>query len=103
MPQLNPSTAPPMLPPDSRALIAERIRGEFREMPGLALTAAQACRVWSLDMSTCTQALAQLIEAGFLCVRSDGSFARTSDLAVRPRMAKAGIQFIEVDRRSQAR
>ena len=29
--------------------ITERVRGEFREMPGLTLTVAQAGRLWSLD------------------------------------------------------
>jgi DNA-binding IclR family transcriptional regulator len=77
-------------------VIAERIRGEFREMPGLVLTAAQACRLWRLDGSTCHTTLAQLVEAGFLCRKADGTYGRASDLAVRPRMAKAGIQFIEL-------
>jgi hypothetical protein len=84
--------------PDTRTLIAERIRGEFREMPGLTLTAAQACRLWSLDMPTCTEALAHLIDAGFLCWRADGTFGRTSEFALRPRMAKASIEFVEIDR-----
>jgi hypothetical protein len=37
----------------SDALLA-RIRGEYREMPGLRLTVAQACRLWQLDAPTCT-------------------------------------------------
>jgi hypothetical protein len=86
------------MPPETGGLITERIRGEFREMPGLILTVAQACRLWSLDLSTCTTVLAQLVNAGFLCRKSDGAYGRASDLAVRPRMAKAGIEFIEVDR-----
>jgi hypothetical protein len=82
---------------DTLALITERIRGEFREMPGLALTAVQACRLWSLDMPTCTAVLAQLIGAGFLRRKEDGSYGRATDLTVHPRMAKAGIQFIEIE------
>jgi hypothetical protein len=78
-------------------LIAERIRGEFREMPGLVLTAAQACRLWRLDGPTCHATLAQLVDAGFLRRKADGTYGRVSDLAVRPRMARAGIQFIELD------
>jgi hypothetical protein len=77
----------------TRALITERIRGEFREMPGLTLTEAQACRLWSLDMPTCTAALAQLIGAGFLCRKADGTYGRATDLTVHPRMAKAGFQL----------
>ena len=87
---------------DAMALIADRIRGEFREMPGLVLTGAQACRLWSLDLTTCTTALAQLIETGFLCRRGDGAYGRRTDLSVHPRMAKAGIQFIEIDRPPRA-
>ena len=65
---------------DTRALIAERVRGEFREMPGLALTVAQARRLWSLDAAMCTDVLTDLVSAGFLCQRADGTFCRASDL-----------------------
>ena len=60
-------------------MIAERVRGEFREMPGLALTLAQAGRLWSLDAATCAEVLAQLVGTGFLCQRPDGAFCRASD------------------------
>ena len=82
--------------PDQKLVIAERVRGEFREMPGLTLTLAQAGRLWSLDGSTCGEVLDHLVETGFLCRRADGTYGRTSGLAFRPiRMAKAGIQFVE--------
>jgi hypothetical protein len=78
--------------------ISERVRGEFREMPGLTLTVAQARRLWSLDSSTCSEVLTELVEAGFLCRKADGAYGRASDLAARPlRMAKAGIQFVEIE------
>jgi len=83
---------------ERRLSIAERIRGEFREMPGLTLTVAQARRLWSLDPSTCSAVLTQLVETGFLCRRADGAYGRASDMANRPaRMAKAGLQFLELD------
>ena len=83
---------------ERRLSIAERIRGEFREMPGLTLTVAQARRLWSLDPSTCSDVLTQLVETGFLCRRADGAYGRASDMANRPaRMAKAGLQFLELD------
>ena len=85
-----------------QTLIVERICGEFREMPGLVLTEPQACRLWNLDAATCHATLAQLVEAGFLCRRVDGIYARSSDIAVRPRMAKVGIQFIDVAPPSRA-
>jgi len=75
---------------ETRSPIAERIRGEFREMPGLVLTTAQACRLWSLDASTCHSALAQLVDQGFLWRRSDGTYGRLSDTAARHRLTKAG-------------
>jgi hypothetical protein len=83
--------------PDVKSLIAERVRGEFREMPGLTLTLAQAGRLWSLDSSTCRDVLRDLVDTGFLCVRPDGTYGRSSDLAARPmRMAKAAIELTEV-------
>jgi DNA-binding IclR family transcriptional regulator len=82
----------------ARLLIAERIRGEFREMPGLTLTVAQAQRLWNVDLSTCTEVLSQLVETGFLSRKVDGAYSRTSDLTAHPlRMAKAGIQYVEID------
>ena len=51
-----------------------RIRAEYREMPGLRLTLAQARRLLGLDMLTCTVALAMLEAAGFLATTRDGAF-----------------------------
>ena len=65
---------------DTRALITERVRGEFREMPGLALTLAQAGKLWSLDAATCTEVLSQLVNSGFLCRKADGAFSRAPNL-----------------------
>ena len=64
---------------DTRA-VTDRVRGEFKEMPGLALTLAQAGRLWSLDAATCAEVLAQLVSTGFLCQRADGAFCRSSEL-----------------------
>jgi len=86
--------------PDPKAVITERVRGEFREMPGLTLTLAQAGRLWSLDPPTCTEVLSGLVDAGFLARRSDGAFCRPTDLAARPlRMAKAGLADSDPSRR----
>jgi hypothetical protein len=67
-----------LAPPDLHAVISERVRGEFREMPGLTLTLAQARRLWSLDTATCTEVLSQLVNSGFLCRRRDGAFCRVT-------------------------
>ena len=64
--------------------IAERVRGEFREMPGLTLTIAQAGRLWSLDTPTCSEVLSELVQTGFLCRKADGAFCRATDLSGRP-------------------
>ena len=81
--QLSPSGTSDRSHPDRNAPISERVRGEFREMPGLSLTLAQAGRLWSLDTTTCEEVLSLLVESGFLTRRADGAFCRTSDLAVR--------------------
>jgi hypothetical protein len=96
------NAVPPALIQEGMTLIADRIRGEFREMPGIALTLAQACRLWSLDMPTCIAALTLLIDGGFLCRKADGSYGRATDLAIHPRMAKAGIQPAKRDRPRRA-
>jgi hypothetical protein len=82
--QIAPSTSSRFSGPDNTAVITERVRGEFREMPGLSLTLAQAGRLWSLDDKTCNEVLSQLVETGFLCRRTDGAFCRSSDLRGRP-------------------
>jgi hypothetical protein len=88
--QISRSTTSDFLAKDSRAVIAERVRAEFREMPGLALTLSQAGRLWNLDSATCVEVLEQLVHIGFLCRRADGAFCRASDLTRRPtRLAHA--------------
>ena len=54
--------------------LVRRVRGEYREMPGLQLTFDQACRLWQVDTSTCEILLEQLIQEGFLCKTREGSF-----------------------------
>jgi len=82
--QISASTTSDFLTQDRQALITERVRGEFREMPGLSLTLAQACRLWSLDAATCGDVLSHLVNTGFLCRRADGAFCRSSDMTGRP-------------------
>lgn len=45
---------------DFAALLA-RIRSEYREMPGLCLTRAQASRLWDVDAATCARLLETLV------------------------------------------
>ena len=53
-----------------------RIRGEYMEMPGLHLTAAQARRLWNLDQERCEALLSALVDAHFLRCTPDGAFIR---------------------------
>jgi hypothetical protein len=62
---------PLMLPLD---VLVTRIRGEYREMPGLRLTAAQACRLWQVDAATCEAVLQTLVAEGFLARMANGMF-----------------------------
>ncbi|MBA2603898.1 MAG: hypothetical protein H0U94_09935 [Acidobacteria bacterium] len=56
--------------------VLQRIQGEYLEMPGLRLTAAQAQRLWGLDREVCQALLDALIDAKFLCRTRDGAFVR---------------------------
>lgn len=56
------------------ASLLSRIRGEYREMPGLRLTPRQACCLWQLDSATCETVLNSLIDEGFLARTTEGSF-----------------------------
>lgn len=47
--------------------LMERVRAEFREMPGLRLTSRQAQRLWHCDKETCMTVLDRLVESRFLC------------------------------------
>lgn len=57
--------------------VLQRIQGEYVEMPGLRLTAAQAQRLWGLDRDVCDALLGALVDAKFLSQTRDGSFVRT--------------------------
>jgi hypothetical protein len=54
--------------------VLNRIRGEFREMPGLSLTLRQAARLWNLDAVTCDVALRILVEERYLDHSRRGTF-----------------------------
>jgi hypothetical protein len=66
----------------------QRIQGEYLEMPGLRLTAAQAQRLWGLESATCSSLLAALVDAKFLTQTRDGAYVRsdaTLPATFRPR------------------
>ncbi len=54
------------------------VRREFDEMPGLALTADQARRLWALEPRVCDVALGRLVESGYLCQTGAGQYVKPS-------------------------
>lgn len=56
-----------------------RIRGEYLEMPGLRLTLEQAQRLCGVEATVCQSVLDALVDAKFLCLKSNGAYARVSD------------------------
>jgi hypothetical protein len=52
------------------------IETEYREMPGLAITLDQACRLWHANELTCRAALGTLVAAGSLVVSERGTYMR---------------------------
>jgi DNA-binding IclR family transcriptional regulator len=51
-----------------------RVRGEYREMPGLSLTVPQAQKLWGLERSTCQTLFERLVEAKFVRPTRHGRF-----------------------------
>ena len=69
--------------------LLRRIRAEYREMPGLRLTTAQACRLWQLDAHTCETVLARLLDEHFLHCTRDGSYVAFPE--TRPELTKRSL------------
>lgn len=67
-----------MARPPAAHLLA-RLESEFREMPGLQLTATQAARLFSLDTPDCERMLRALVSVGVLVRRPDGRYTRVSE------------------------
>jgi DNA-binding IclR family transcriptional regulator len=66
------------------------VLAEYREMPGLCLTAQQACRLWQIDPATCTRILEGLVEERFLRRTPAGAFIAAAlgrpERSIRPEM-----------------
>jgi len=56
-----------------------RLRAEFLEMPGLCLKPEQVQRLCGVERTICRMALDALVAEKFLCVKSDGHYARLTD------------------------
>jgi hypothetical protein len=72
----------------------KRIRAEYLEMPGLRLTLEQARRLCGVERALCQRVLDLLVDEKFLCVKSDGVYARVADGAdhLYPQPAKADLR-----------
>jgi hypothetical protein len=69
--------------PSAGGELAVRVRGEYREMPGLALTMQQAQRLWALDRLTCESVFEELVAARFLRRTTAGRYVRADNGEVR--------------------
>ena len=56
--------------------VADRVRAEFVEMPGLSLTVRQASRLFGLDQDVCRLVVDRLVRSDFLRGSSAGAVAR---------------------------
>jgi hypothetical protein len=63
--------------PTAEQLLERRIRGEYKEMPGLRLSPRQASRLWSIDCDRCGDMLDALVRSGFLRRDRNGLYARS--------------------------
>jgi hypothetical protein len=57
-------------------VVVRRVREEFREMPGLRLTPAQATRLWGLEHATCRAVIDRLVATEFLRWTQAGAITR---------------------------
>lgn len=59
--------------------LCARILGEYREMPGLRLSATQAARLWALEPAVCEAALERLVAEGRLARSARGQYSVHAD------------------------
>jgi hypothetical protein len=60
-------------------VIRRRAEAEYREMPGLKLTAAQASRLWHLDPAASKWLLESMVAGGLLHRAKDGGYVLLSE------------------------
>ena len=56
--------------------IVRRVMAEFREMPGLRLTVAQATRLWGIEQDVCHRVIEALVASAFLRWTASGLVVR---------------------------
>jgi hypothetical protein len=57
-----------------RQLLQRRFRDEYRELPGLSLTADQAARLFALPPDVCRRVFEELVQAGVLSRKWKGQY-----------------------------
>ena len=62
--------------PASEDALLRRVRGEYREMPGMRLTFEQAMRLWNIDRQACAAVLNSLVASRFLEIDSFGHYRK---------------------------
>jgi DNA-binding IclR family transcriptional regulator len=78
----------------------ERLRAEFREMPGLRLTLRQIHRFCGLEPAACSAAINVLVEERFLSANPDGTYARLTDDVARLRPVRATLDSPDLRRQA---
>jgi len=76
---IEPAQAPvasPGLPPIGEPDVRGRVRAEYLEMPGMALTPRQAAHLWSLPLASAAELLTHLVNSGFLIQTDDNRYRR---------------------------
>ena len=62
--------------PQAAGDLVRRVESEYREMPGLSLTVAQAQRLWGMDHATCERVLTLLVTRRVLKRTPAGTYLR---------------------------
>jgi DNA-binding GntR family transcriptional regulator len=68
---------------DQMRALAARVRAEYREMPGLSLTAEQASRLLGIDRPVCEQVLQGLVSDGALYHTPRGAYVAATSARER--------------------
>ncbi len=58
--------------------VADRVRAEFEEMPGMSLTMPQASRLFGLDTDICRTIVDRLVKASYLRWTQAGAVTRAA-------------------------
>jgi len=60
----------------SEDALLRRVRGEYREMPGMRLTIEQAMRLWNVDRQACVAVLNSLVASHYLQTDNFGRYRK---------------------------